>query len=123
MGMFDTVIINVDKLPISQEDKKSLGNDPGFQTKDFDCMLTNIYITDDGELKINRFDQGWDKDAVNGFGTKGAITHENERLETIPFHGFMNFYTTNDKQEWFEFAAKFTDGKLVDIIRIKDNDS
>ncbi len=52
MGMFDDVKISIEKLPISDEEKKMLGENPGWQTKDFDSSLDIIEITDDGELKI-----------------------------------------------------------------------
>lgn len=98
MGMYDNLMINVDKLPLSDVDKKRLA-DEQFQTKSFDCTLTEIYITDEGELKINRMD---------------------EQLVTIPYHGWINFYT-DCEGEWFEFNAKFTDGKLVEIERIENS--
>jgi hypothetical protein len=117
MGMFDYVHVNLEKLPLTDEEKKSLGANPSFQTKHFDCILTNIRITDDGELEIDRFDYGFDKDSFNAFGIKGCLTHENERTEKIPYHGYFNFYTHNKKKEWIEFNAKFTDGKLVEITK------
>lgn len=118
--MFDYVHININNLPISEEEKKQLGKNPGFQTKYFDCILTSIRITDSGELEIDRFEYGWDEEATNGFGTKGGLTRENERAEKIPFHGCFNFYTYNRRDEWVEFAAKFTNGRLVEIVHVKD---
>jgi hypothetical protein len=111
MGMFDTLIINTDKLPVTDEEKKLIGKNPSWQTKDFDCMMTEIYITDEGELKINKHSWGWDETQKNGFGTDGVITRENERMETIPHHGYVNFYS-NIGKDWYEFFAKFTNGKL-----------
>ncbi len=121
MGMFDNLIINTDKLPVSDEEKKLIGKNPGWQTKDFDCDLTEIYITDEGELKINR----WDYEMVpkeerpypddNGvFGLMGSFRRINERLEIINLHGYVNFYSIIGN-DWYEFFAKFTDGKLVSI--------
>ena len=62
-----------------------------FQTKDFeDPYLENYTITKDGRLVKDKRD--------------------------LNFHGFLNFYTYDDKtDEWREFNAKFTDGKLVEI--------
>lgn len=114
MGMFDHLKINTDKLPVSDEEKKLIGKDPGWQTKSLDCMLTTIYITDEGELQIRRFETGWDDTKKNGFGTMGWLTEENPRIETIPHHGYINFYA-DIKKTWYEFFAKFTDGRLVEI--------
>lgn len=118
MGMFDYLKISIDKLPITEEEKKLLGKDPGFQTKEFDCIMAEVRITDDGQLEIDRFNYGWDENATNGFGTKGALTHENNRTEKIPFHGVFSFYTHNRQDEWVEFVAKFTDGKLEEITKL-----
>ena len=121
MGMYDNLIINTDKLPVTDEEKKLIGENPGWQTKDFDCDLTEIYITDEGELKINR----WNYEEVpkeerphpNGeglLGLIGSLRRVNERLEAIQHHGYVNFYS-NIGDDWYEFFAKFTDGKLVSI--------
>ena len=121
MGMYDNLIINTDKLPVTDEEKKLIGKNPNWQTKDFDCYLTEIYITDEGELKINR----WNYEEVSNeerpypneeglLGLIGSLRRVNERLETIQHHGYVNFYSYIG-DEWYEFFAKFTDGKLVSI--------
>ena len=124
MSMFDNIFINTNKLPVSDEEKTIIGDNTEWQTKDFDSVLTEIYITDDDELKINR----WEYETVpieerpypdgEGFlGMFGCLRRVNERLETIPYHGIITFYGRPDKEkkEWYEFYAKFTDGKLVSI--------
>ena len=58
------------------------------QTKDFDCSLDLYTITADDKL----------------VGPQGEI----------PFHGMLNFYTYED-DIWYEYEAKFTDGRLVEI--------
>jgi len=126
MGMFDTLIINTDKLPVSSEEKKTIGKNPNWQTKDFDCELTEIYITDEGELKINR----WNYEIVPKeerpypdekclLGLMGSLRRVNERLKVIPHHGYVNFYS-NIGDDWYEFFAKFSDGKLEYIKGGKD---
>ena len=121
MGMFDKLYISIDKLPISDQEKQRIGVNPEWQTKDLDCTLTEVHITDEGELKINR----WNYKEVpknerpypveDGLrGLYGSLRRENERLETIPHHGYINFYA-NINDEWYEFNAKFTDGKLESI--------
>jgi len=60
-----------------------------FQTKDFDCFMDRYTITADGYLLRNG--------------------------ESVPFHGMINFYTYTRDDMWFEYEAKFTDGRLVEI--------
>ena len=122
--MFDNLIINTDKLPVSDEEKKLIGKNPNWQTKDFDCDLTEIYITDEGELKINRWnyeevpkEERPHPDGEGLWGLMGSLRRVNERLETTPYHGYVNFYSTVNNI-WYEFNAKFTDGQLVNIERI-----
>jgi len=118
MGMYDNLIINTYNLPVSEEEKKLIGKNPNWQTKDFDCELTEIYITDEGELKISKWDYEEvpreerphpDDDGIRGL--IGCIKRVNERLEVIPHHGYVNFYS-NIGNDWYEFFAKFTNGKL-----------
>jgi hypothetical protein len=129
MGMFDTIFISLDKLQLSEKERKNLGKDHPFQTKDFECTLTEIYITDEGDLKINR----WEYESVPReerphpneeglLGMIGSIRRKGERLEKIEHHGYVNFYTIlenwHNENDWLEFNAKFTNGKLVSIERL-----
>jgi hypothetical protein len=125
MGMFDYLFIDTNMLPISDEEKIIIGDEPGWQTKDFENIMTEIYITNDGELKINQWEYESvpkeerphpDDDGLSGL--VGSLRRSNENLETIPHHGYVNFYTSISKK-WYEFNAKFTDGKLVEIKRTK----
>jgi hypothetical protein len=90
MGMFDYLFIDTNMLPISDEEKIIIGNEPGWQTKDFYNTLTEIYITNDGELK-------------------------NDQLKIIT-HNDVRFYSHINLQR-YEFNATFTDGKLIQIKR------
>jgi len=125
MGMFDYLFIDTNMLPISDEEKIIIGDEPGWQTKNFENIMTEIYITNDGELKINQWEYEVvpkeerphpDDDGLSGL--VGSLRRSNENLETIPHHGYVNFYTSISKK-WYEFNAKFTDGKLVEIKRTK----
>ena len=125
MGMFDYLFIDTNMLPISDEEKIIIGDEPGWQTKDFDNVMTEIYITNDGELKINQWEYEDvpkeerphpDDDGIKGLF--GSVRRSNESLETIPHHGYARFYSSINR-EWYEFNAKFTDGKLVEIKRVK----
>lgn len=121
MGMFDNLIINTNKLPVTDEEKKLIGKNPNWQTKDFDCILTEIYITDDGELKINKWN--YEKvpkeerpypDGKGIFELMGSLRRVNERLEIINHNGHINFYSIIG-DDYYEFFAEFTNGKLVSI--------
>lgn len=124
MGMFDYLFIDTNMLPISDEEKIIIGDEPGWQTKDFDNVMTEIYITNDGELKINQWvyetvpkEERPHPDDDGIAGLVGSLRRSNERLETIPHHGYVRFYDSINR-EWYEFSAKFTDGKLVEIKRV-----
>lgn len=114
MGMFDSLYVSNQLLPLTEEQKENMPSDPGWQTKDFDRELTEIYITNEGELKINRWSEGEDE--------SGKFIRNDENLETIAFHGWVNFYSSIDKV-WFQFKAKFTDGKLATIERISPREA
>lgn len=130
MGMYDDLYINTDKLPVTDEEKKIIGKNLNWQTKDFDCELTEIYITDEGELKVNRWnyevvpkEERPHPDGVGLLEFNGWLRRVNERLEVIQYHGYVNFYSYIGN-DLYEFFAKFTNGKLECIKggRKKQND-
>ena len=88
MGMFDDV--------------KYDGRD--FQTKDFECEM-HQYRIEGGRLLRRQVRWG-----------EGDNIIEDPPLD-IGFHGWLNFYRGNAR-EWEEYNAKFTDGNLVEIIRV-----
>lgn len=88
MGMFDKV-----KCDFEMQEKEI--QEAEFQTKDLSCNLDDYVITKDGRLLL--VSQGEDTD--------------------LEFHGDLNFYTVI-KKTWFEFTARFTEGKLQWIKRI-----
>jgi hypothetical protein len=74
-----------------------------FQTKDLDCALDLFTIKADGTLMRS-----------------GGCTDDSEYA--YPFHGMLTFYTYEGggrKEDgdgmWFEYEAKFTDGKCVGL--------
>lgn len=107
--MFDTLYINPDKLPISDEEKEFLKKykaNYDWQTKSLDSILATYEITDEGKLFLIK--AGW-------------LEEEPINPKEIPFHGFMNFYgTVNEK--WYIFYVKFTDGKVEAILREEEVD-
>jgi hypothetical protein len=126
MGMYDTIKINKNILPLSDEEKNKIPDNVEWQTKSFDNELTEIYITDDGKLKINRFEyevvpkeERPNPNAEGLLGLAGSLRRINERIETLDYHGICEFYTYFEEQ-YYTFKAKFTDGKLQNIERVKD---
>jgi len=101
MGLFDEIVCEY-PLPDWPE-----GEEPSFQTKDLDCLLERYRITADGRLLTSRY-------------RRGAEDTESRELHT-ECHGYLVFYASlerNGEREWFEYRAKFTDGRLVDLQRI-----
>lgn len=60
-----------------------------FSTKDFDGLLDHYTITQDGRLLKNG--------------------------HPMQFHGSLNFQTYTQDHMWFEYAARFITGRLVEI--------
>lgn len=123
MGMYDYLKIKTDMLPISDKEKKALGSDKKWQTKDFECILSTAVITENGKLRFKTFRYEWDKNFTSALtkitGKKGALVTTDERwVDLKDYHGIVNFYTIDDNNTWYEFNAKFTDGQLVEIIRV-----
>jgi len=121
MGMYDNLKIKTEMLPISDDDKKLLGENPDWQTKDFDCIFSTAEITEDGKLKFRSFSYGWDENGISTMtkvtGKKGALIEKNvEWIDLKDYHGFVIFYSSDKNDDWWEFNAKFTDGKLVEIL-------
>ena len=94
--MFDDVMCEL-PMPGDPQPKHLI-----FQTKDFECYMDTYTIKSDGTLWRSR--------------SEG-------RDEQVPFHGLLDFYTfeSDPKDQgrgpglWFQYEAKFTDGKCVGI--------
>lgn len=97
MGLYD--IVKVD-CPLPEVGKV----DWAFQTKDMENMLSEYLITENGELWQTVID--W---------YEGAMP---EPIQVMawgePYHGYLNFYHIVDGM-WYDFVAKFVDGKVVSI--------
>lgn len=121
MGMYDNLKISTSKLPLSESEKIAIGENPDWQTKDFECILSTAKITDDGKLRFLTFKYDWDENAESALGKltgkKGALVTKDEQWVDIAHHGYVNFYTSVNNI-WYEFNAKFTDGQLVGIERV-----
>lgn len=98
------------------DDIKYQGRD--FQTKDFDCEMDK-YLIEGGRLLL----RVWHLEPTCPSGERKAI--EDPPLD-MSFHGRIRFYTNNWKMpenvagEWEEYLAKFTDGALVSVVRVRD---
>lgn len=120
--MFDYLKVNINLLPLTDKEKVDLGNNPEWQTKSFECMLSTAEITDEGNLRFLNFKYEWDENVKSGMfqltGEMGGLVIKDEKwVELDSYHGYVNFYT-NVNNIWYEFDAKFTDGKLVEIKRV-----
>jgi hypothetical protein len=98
MGMYDVLKISPDRLPISATIRKCISKgDIEWQTKDIDNCLSQLEITKAGRL---------------------TETIKDETVD-LNYYGIFEFHS-NIGKEWFSFLAKFTDGNLVGIVRIKE---
>jgi hypothetical protein len=107
MGMFDTILVSTDLLPVSDKERAAL-SDAWFQTKAFNRLLESIEIKD---------------------GRLMQVLSDDVRLD-LNYEGKFNFYTLADdsdfdngpvdKWHWYEFEAHFSNGNLVNITKIED---
>lgn len=121
MGMFDEIKC---EYPLPD----AVMQDVVFQTKSFDCELTRYTITADGRLihhtarwesvpEEERAFYGkpeWEKPFYRMIGCLKTIPDGDVE---VPYHGDVCFYTSRGEPqtesfEWFEYQARFTDGKL-----------
>ena len=142
MGMFDRLKFSMDHPDFDQE---AAGIE--FQTKDLECHLWDYEITKEGRLVLHEWDwedtPEDDKPYPNSTGWKSFIgsirkVKDSHRIVDLNFHGDLNFYgnihsgelkminleTGEDSEhpgpepEWFEYVARFTEGKLTKLTRI-----
>ena len=97
MGMFDDLRCD---MPLPDAEASGLEIGHWFQTKDMDCYLDKYAITEHGRLIA------LDWDAQGQVFIPGADKN---------YHGMLNFYTLTMDKRWFEYDAKFTDGKVTEI--------
>jgi hypothetical protein len=98
MGMYDIVKVMPEILPVNELEKMKIADEETeWQTKDFDNCLSTLEITPERHL---------------------AETIQDESID-LDFHGIFEFHS-NVGNQWYSFHAKFTDGKLVKIVRINE---
>ena len=135
MCMFDWVRCEA-PLPDPPGEKHS-----GFQTKDLDCSMDTYRITVDGRLELEKIvsEPVPEAERPPPPGPEASIF---EKLQAIGgyyrevsrswvdqnHHGYLKFYTSTSlpsaegrpTYNWHEYRAKFTDGRLVEIVKIHD---
>lgn len=115
--MFDRIYVDLSMLPTQECE---VMDDHEWQTKDLECQLDSYFITKDGKLLLNKVEYEWDPEADAGIlGMKGDMKKLSEKMEVVPHHGIIRFYSSID-DDWYEFSAKFTDGNLVSITGGKE---
>ena len=120
MGMFDNLIVDIDILPNLTEDEKSLlkEKNDGWQTKNFENILTDVYIVEDKEFKFKHSFVGtnfpyklqikesqWEPVPIderpqsdNGtnsiYALIGSMRETNIKIVDLKYSGNFNFYTS-----------------------------
>ncbi len=103
MGMYDTLYISTNELPLTQVEKDELGESLQFQTKDLDCNLDHYSIIN-GYMKKYQFGN---KQEGKKFEYTGKI---------VFYDGFKS--TPLFPQGWIEFEGTFINGIMRDLRRI-----
>jgi hypothetical protein len=130
MGMFDEIRCEY-PLPDSEVQEEL------FQTKSFENLMDHYTITQDGRLikhevkwepvpEEERPYYGtpeWDKHPF--LQLAGSIKEVPVGDVEIPYHGDIRFYTSKEtkepgKREWYEYRARFTEGKVQWIKRMEE---
>jgi hypothetical protein len=120
MGMFDYIRCDY-PLPDGWQP-------PGLlQTKDFDCDMVCHVITADGDLVLETIEYSYEvpqserpyPDATGLMKWAGSICSV-KSCRKVQFNGWLNFYGHDAGRIWREYNAKFTDGKIVEIVAVRD---
>ena len=110
MSFYDNIQIALTQLPLSEMDIQRLKvGKAGFQTKSLEGMYGVYEITAEGYLE---------KTAASGvIGPDNRTIWRGVRM--VDAHGFVAFYTEVD-DEWFYFKARFREGRVTDIFRLRE---
>lgn len=119
MGMFDDLECHPSLLP------DDLPEHSGFQTKSFpEPSMDKYRITEEGDLEILRYDLEETGVMIKIAGVEWPERRRiNERWEKVQdYHGDIYFYASvpqpGHHYSWYEFNARFTDGKLSRLTPI-----
>jgi hypothetical protein len=125
MGMYDEL-----KCEYPLPEKSAKYQDLQFQTKSLGNFLDKYIISKDGELIIYSFD--WEPvpeedrpfygkpewQQLSWVGSFKSIPNEPRKIEHT---GEVRFYSTVDNEDWIEFVAFFSKGKLIHIETVEEN--
>ena len=118
MGMFDTITC---EMPLP-EPKPPDGL--WWQTKDFECEMARYTITEDGRLIYHSFHYEStpqeklpypDAEPGSFKSICGILTVVSDGDVEMPHHGDVRFYSSDDHGGWWEYLARFTEGRCVRI--------
>lgn len=98
MGLYDELHIDKSHLPENLKDHES-----GWQTKSYDCYLTQLTITDDGKLIECPSELS---------SKKQSFIQESDHT------GEIRFYKDVDGV-WHEFVAFFVNGQMLKLILVE----
>jgi len=139
MGMFDNIIVDNKILPdLTENERSRLKN---WQTKDFENMLTNVYIVEDKDIKFRHSFTGspkykiqikeFDIDTVPLSERPdpknplfGCLRETNVRIVDSDYTGQFRFYSylgnLGIDNTWYEFIGEAEKGKIISIKRLTD---
>ncbi len=109
MGMFDYIQCN---FPLPDGNKRD-----DFQTKSLDCLMQNYVITENGQLQVEVIH--WETTLI-----EHKLKKMVDCVNYVNLTGIVNYYGGHDSNGvWCNYEAKFTEGKLVGIVRLKSNEA
>ena len=121
MGMFDSIYCNcLLPLPLEVVDLNLDIYSIEFQTKDFDNIMSNFFITEEGRIMEEIVERKW-VDDDNAF-LKGYMKPISSHTRDVNFHGVVEFYCYEDVHVQdsihtlnLTYLGKFTDGTLISL--------
>lgn len=122
MGMFD-------ELKCEYPLPDPIVQDEIFQTKSLDRLLDNYTLTRDGRLILHQAHYGPEPEEEQPLiSDVSEVPRANSEKDVeISYHGDVFFYTLlgtpgADDWQWFEYKARFIEGKLQWIQRAKPHE-
>lgn len=112
MGMYDYISISADKLNLTLAEISDMRDAKGkieLQTKDFDSEMSLIHLNEDSIT----------------IGPPYYAEAEEQKQATVltDYHGWVTFCGSGTSGWFYEFAAKYTDGKLMEVKRLHESEA
>lgn len=101
--MYDHIIINKKKLPVSEDIQDIIGTNQLWQTKSLKCMMWNYVITNNDKLTRCTLE----------YAIPEAMLQDST-LEEIDYNGTIIFHTFVG-DDLYEFIAEFNKGYMITI--------